>query len=53
VTPVEFAGPLKRITYGDRISTREGRCAYRLFFENGRVAEIVVGGRSFRSRRRA
>jgi hypothetical protein len=51
VIPVEFEGPLKRITYGTRPSTREGRHAYRLFFENDRVVEIVVGaGR--RGRRR-
>jgi hypothetical protein len=43
VIPVEFSGPLQRITYGTRLSTRGGRHAYRLFFRNGRVAEIVVG----------
>ena len=44
VIPVEFEGPLKRVTYG-RLATRGRRQhAYRLFFENDRVAEIVVGG---------
>jgi len=43
VIPVEFEGPLKRVTYGTRMSARGGRHAYRLFFANGRIAEIVVG----------
>jgi hypothetical protein len=44
VIRVEFEGPLKRITYGTRPSTSPaGRHAYRLFFENDRVVEIVVG----------
>ena len=52
VIPVEFEGPLKRIAYGTRPSTWPGgRHAYRLFFENDRVVEIIVG-RGGRGRRR-
>jgi hypothetical protein len=49
VIPVDFEGPLKNITYG---MTLAGRHAYRLFFENDRVAEIVVGGGGGGRRRR-